>query len=327
MPSIAQDRNGNIAMEYSASSGSLNPGMRYTGRLATDTLNTMQAETNFFTGSGSQNGGLARWGDYSSITVDPVDDCTFWIANEYIPAYGSFNWRTRIGNFKFPSCTQGDFSLAVSPSSQSVAQGGTTTYTVTIAPTNGFNGAVQLSASGVPAGATATFSPNPATSTSTMTVTTSSTTPTGSSTITVTGISGSLSHTATTTLVVNTPPPWAASYNVVNTPTSWTPNQTQTYSVTITNTGNQTWTAGGSNPVHLGVRFANTGGGNGSGNIFYTDQRNTLPADLAPNASLTLSISVTAPANNTGTMVIEYQMVKEGLFWFSQFADVKVTVA
>jgi protocatechuate 3,4-dioxygenase beta subunit len=95
-----------------------------------------------------------------------------------------------------------DYSLSLTPSSQSVVQGSSTTYTVTVAPSSTFNGAVQLSAGGLPAGAGATFSPNPATSTSTMTVTTSPTTPTGSSTITVTGTNGSLSHSANTTLAV-----------------------------------------------------------------------------------------------------------------------------
>jgi hypothetical protein len=162
----------------------------------------MQSETNFFTGNGSQTSRLSRWGDYSSITVDPVDDCTFWIANEYIPAYGTFNWRTRIGNFKFASCIPPDFSLSISPSSQSVARGGSTTYTVTIAPNSTFSGAVQLSAGGLPTGAGATFNPNPATSASTMTVTTSTTTPISNSTVTATGTSGSLTHSATTTLTV-----------------------------------------------------------------------------------------------------------------------------
>src|SRR5450756_1645853 len=91
----------------------------------------------------------------------------------------------------------------------------------------------------------------------------------------------------------------------------------------ITNTGNQTWPAGGPNPVRLGVHFANAGGGFGS-NTWYTDQRFNLPADLAPGASVPLTITVTAPVN-LGALVLEYQMVKEGQFWFAQFADLNVT--
>jgi hypothetical protein len=122
---------------------------------------------------------------------------------------------------------------------------------------------------------------------------------------------------------VTVSPPWVAAYSVSGTPTSWSPGQSQTYSVTITNNGSQTWAAGGSNPVHLGVHFATAGGGFGAG--WYTDQRFSLPADLAPGASVTLSITVTAPAN-TGNLVLDYEMVKEQQFWFVQFADVSVTV-
>src|SRR5882724_1773994 len=105
MGSAAMDQQGNIAVGYSASSSSINPQIRYAGRLFTDPLNTLtQAETTLFAGAGSQTGTLNRWGDYSDLTVDPVDDCTFWYTNEYIPANGSFNWRTRIGSFKFPGC-------------------------------------------------------------------------------------------------------------------------------------------------------------------------------------------------------------------------------
>ena len=109
MGSIAQDHSGDIAMGYSVSSSSLHPGISYTGRLVTDTLNTMpQGETSLIVGGGSQTGSnLSRWGDYSSMTVDPADDCTFWYTNEYIPSNGAFNWKTRIGSFKFASCSSG----------------------------------------------------------------------------------------------------------------------------------------------------------------------------------------------------------------------------
>ncbi len=104
MGSIAMDKFGNIALGYSASSGSIFPGIRYTGRLATDPLGTMQTENIILAGGGSQTGTLHRWGDYSAMTVDPVDDCTFWYTTEYLKASGSFNWSTRIASFKFPGC-------------------------------------------------------------------------------------------------------------------------------------------------------------------------------------------------------------------------------
>jgi hypothetical protein len=55
-------------------------------------------------GTGSQTGDLTRWGAYSAMIVDPADDCTFWYTNEYLRGNGRFNWSTRIGSFRFPSC-------------------------------------------------------------------------------------------------------------------------------------------------------------------------------------------------------------------------------
>ncbi|HEY0431070.1 MAG TPA: hypothetical protein VGC61_04605 [Pyrinomonadaceae bacterium] len=103
--SAAMDQQGNLAIGYSASSASINPQIRYAGRLFTDPLNALtQGETTLFAGAGSQTGTLKRWGDYSDLTIDPVDDCTFWYTQEYIPSNGSNNWRTRIGSFKFTQC-------------------------------------------------------------------------------------------------------------------------------------------------------------------------------------------------------------------------------
>ena len=104
MGSIATDQAGNIGVGYSASSSSMHPAIRYTGRESTDPLNTLQAETTMFQGGGSEASGLSRWGDYSATRIDPSDDCTFWYTTEYIPANGTFNWHTRIGSFKFNSC-------------------------------------------------------------------------------------------------------------------------------------------------------------------------------------------------------------------------------
>src|SRR5437762_9258200 len=105
MGSIASDNQGNIALGFSASSSSINPQIRYAGRLASDPLNTLSGEQHLFDGTGSQTGTSNRWGDYSDMTVDPVDDCTFYYANEYYQTTSSFNWRTRIGYFRFTQCT------------------------------------------------------------------------------------------------------------------------------------------------------------------------------------------------------------------------------
>jgi hypothetical protein len=105
MGSIAMDQTGAMALGFSASSSSISPQIRYAGRLATDPLNTMgQGEATLFSGSGSQTGTSSRWGDYSDMTIDPSDDCTFWYTTEYYTVTTSFSWHTRVGSFKLPGC-------------------------------------------------------------------------------------------------------------------------------------------------------------------------------------------------------------------------------
>jgi len=106
MGSIAMDKAGGIALGFSASSSSIAPQIRYAGRLASDPLNTLgQGEATLFSGSGSQTGTSNRWGDYSDMTVDPGDDCTFWYTTEYYTVTTQFSWHTRIGSFQLPGCS------------------------------------------------------------------------------------------------------------------------------------------------------------------------------------------------------------------------------
>ena len=114
MPSVAQQSTyapdstfrwmGSIALGYSTSSATLHPGIRFATLLATDAPGTLSNETTILQGNGSQLNNLNRWGDYSTMAVDPVDDCTFWYTNEYLPANGTFNWSTRIASFKIAGC-------------------------------------------------------------------------------------------------------------------------------------------------------------------------------------------------------------------------------
>jgi hypothetical protein len=100
MGAIAMDRQGNMALGYNVSSSSIYPGLRYVGRLATDAAGTMpQGEYTVVNGSASN--GHSRYGDYSSMNVDPVDDCTFWFTGEWNNAS---QWSTRIAKFKFDQC-------------------------------------------------------------------------------------------------------------------------------------------------------------------------------------------------------------------------------
>jgi hypothetical protein len=106
MGSIASDNQGNIALGFSASSATIRPQIRYAGRLATDPLGILSGERHLFDGTGSQ-WDQERWGDYSDMTVDPVDDCTFYYTNEYYAKTGrGANWKTRIGYFNFAQCTE-----------------------------------------------------------------------------------------------------------------------------------------------------------------------------------------------------------------------------
>jgi len=164
MPSLAVDKDGNMAIGYSAAGATLFPAVRYAGRLASDPANTLgQGETSLVEGAASQCCNFSdgstnnRWGDYSAMTIDP-DGCTFWYTNEYYqspqPAtLAQDNWQTRIGSFKFSSCTtnsatlQGTVTSAATSngiSGATVSAGGFTTTT---------DGSGQYTLSSLPAGA------------------------------------------------------------------------------------------------------------------------------------------------------------------------------
>lgn len=246
MGSAAMDKTGGIAMGYSTSSSTSFPSIRYTGRAATDALGTMTAgEGTLASGGGSQTGTLTRWGDYASMSIDPSDDCTFWFTSEYLASSGTFNWHTRIGHFALPSCgatTANDFSIATTPSSGTAAQGASATTTVTTAVTSGTAQTVNLSASGLPTGATATFSPVSVTagSSSSLKISTSASTPAGSYPITVTGTSTSATRTTIYTLNVTAAGGTSAITNggfETGSLTGWTSSGARTGISTVGHTG------------------------------------------------------------------------------------------
>jgi hypothetical protein len=132
MGSIAMDKAGNIALGYSVSSSSMYPAVRYTGRVPADALGTMEAESSIIEGTGSQTRSLSRWGDYSAISVDPVDDCTFWYTNQYLKSSGTFNWSTRIVSFRFPSCGTPPATYSISGTITQSGGGALSGVTVTL---------------------------------------------------------------------------------------------------------------------------------------------------------------------------------------------------
>jgi hypothetical protein len=103
MGSMAMDKMGNMLIGYSKSSASMYPTIAFAGRFATDPLGTLQPESTLVSGTGAQTGNDYHWGDYTSMTVDPIDDCTLWYTNEYYKTSGTL-WATRIGAFKFNGC-------------------------------------------------------------------------------------------------------------------------------------------------------------------------------------------------------------------------------
>ncbi len=106
--SAAQDGVGNLAVGYNVASSSVKPSLRYSGRSSADPPGVFRAEQSLVEGTGVQTGFGFRWGEYSSMSVDPVDDCTFWMTGEYYTLesqqFSEFGWLTRIGTFRFPEC-------------------------------------------------------------------------------------------------------------------------------------------------------------------------------------------------------------------------------
>jgi len=108
MGSAAMDKEGNVALGMSASSDAKDPSVWYTGRLASDPLGKMEQPTVAAKGTAIESGDSQRWGDYSSMSIDPADDCTFWYSQMYYnKKHGgnvSGDWDTRVVAFKFDNC-------------------------------------------------------------------------------------------------------------------------------------------------------------------------------------------------------------------------------
>jgi centrosomal CEP192-like protein/ASPM-SPD-2-Hydin domain-containing protein len=134
MPSIAQDSSGNAAVGYSVSSASVHPGINAAWWNLTNL--TAPVEFSILTGTADEEN-TYHWGDYSSMTVDPVNGCTFWYVNEYFPQNETgtqITWHTRIANFSLPGCG----GVSVSPTSLTFASQavGTTSAAQAVTLTN-----------------------------------------------------------------------------------------------------------------------------------------------------------------------------------------------
>jgi hypothetical protein len=204
-PSLAVDQNGNVALAYAYSSTGEYPGIAYT---ALSSSGPLGSETVLKAGEATLIS--TRYGDYAGTALDPYDDLTIWHVEEYAKLLsGAGEWGTWISAIQIAGATsEPDFSISAAPASPpAVLPGATQTYTVTVNALNGFSGTVNLAVSGLPAGATGSFSPasvsvgaTPATAT--LTVTTTSATTGGNYTLTITGTAGSIVHASTVTLAV-----------------------------------------------------------------------------------------------------------------------------
>jgi hypothetical protein len=106
MGSIAMNGNGDIALGYSVSDKNTYPSIRYVTRCASDPLGTLPGgEVEIIAGTGTQTQ-ANRWGDYSSMSVDPSDDSTFWYTQEYYENTNSFDFKTRIAAIPAPNCVE-----------------------------------------------------------------------------------------------------------------------------------------------------------------------------------------------------------------------------
>ena len=120
-------------------------------------------------------------------------------------------------------------------------------------------------------------------------------------------------------------PVWSASYDLTGVPATWTKGQSQSVTLTVTNSGNQTWPSGGSYRVDLDVHFTTQTGGSANQAKWLTSQAYSVPGDVLPGHNETLTVTVVAPAG-AGPMFLEAEMVKEHQLWFAQAGSVPVTV-
>jgi hypothetical protein len=305
MPAIAMDHNQDIAVGFSRSGTAAGqyPSLVYAGRVPGDAAGTLEAEVTLKTGLGSQTGGGDRWGDYTSLTIDPTDDCTFWFSEEYQKQTGGFDWSTAVGTFIFPGCgtSTPDFSLSASPNTVTVTQGSSGTSTITVNPIDGFTGSVTLSASGLPSGVTAGFGTNPTTTTSLLTLTASATATTGTSTVTIQGVSGSLTHTTTVSLTVN---PTGGSGAVTLSPTSETwgavviGKTAPGKNITLTNSGTGTLSIGS---IAVSGDFALVTSSKPCGATLAAGKNCKIEVNYTPTATGTRTgaVTITDSANNS----------------------------
>ncbi len=233
----------------------------------------------------AQSGSLTVTGPPNGNIAPPGYYMLFLLNSSGVPSVATFVQMV-------PVVAQPDFSVAATPSSRTIPPGTGTSYSASVTPSNGFSGNVTFSVSGLPSGATATFSPSSVTGSgsSTLSVNTSSSTPAGSYTLTISATSGSLTHTAQVTLVV-------ADFSISASPSSQTVNRGSktTFTVSVTAMG----------PFSAAVSFTVSGLPTRTSSSF-------SPTSIAGSGNTTLTIS-TKPRTATGTYPLTIKATGGGL--------------
>lgn len=301
---------------YDRANASLTPVIGAVSRTHADPLSTMGSELLIGSSVAADTdlscnapyGPPCRWGDYSGASPDPNAAGVVWGSNQLNGPtfFGYPQWATR--NFAVAATVVPDFSLGLVPSGRVVTLPGSTTYTVTITGQGGFSGSVSLSASGLPAGTSAAFSPNPATTTSMLTLTTTSSTPAGTSLFTVTGVNGSLTHAASSTLVVSAPSTYASTIMADGPNAYWRLGETSgSTMVDSTSNANNGAYAGG---VTLNAPGAITGDANGAVRLDGSTAYGRAPSSAS--LGLTGAVSVETWVNWTATPTTTQDLVNKG---------------
>jgi hypothetical protein len=303
MGSIAEDMNGNIGIAYSLSSALVSPSIVYSGRAAgsSDPAGTLGSEVTLLTGSGSETG-ASRWGDYTSLSLDPADDCTFWYTNEYFNGSSNYSWRTRIASFRFSDCGTASkltSSTTLESSLNPSNVGDPVTFTATV--TAGATGSVEFFD-----GTTSLGLPQAPNGSSQASVTTSSLTAGAHSITAVYGgdstYNGSTSAVLTQTVNSTTP---TGSFTLSSDPPSQNVPRSGQTSVTITVTPSNGFSsavalsASGVPPQSAATFSTNpVTGGSGTSTLTITIGRNT------PKKSYTVTITGTGDGVTVSTSVI-----------------------
>ena len=331
MSSVAMDQAGNLAVGYSKSSSSVFPSIAFAGRLSTDPSSTLQSETNVISGTGSQSGGLSRWGDYSAMQLDPVDDCTFWYTQEYMKTNGSFNWNTRIANFKFATCgapvtltptslTFGNQALGTTSSAQVVTLTNNQSSTLTSISISTSGDFAQTSNCGTSLAANSsctinvTFTPTQ-TGTRTGTLTVNDSAGTQTSSLTGTGV-GNASLTPSTFNFGNvgvgsssSPQPFTLTNGGTSSLTSIVISFTGTNPGDFSQTNNCGTTLAANSSCTINVKFTPAGFGARSATLAVTDSAGTQTSSLTGTGTdiTAPTTQITTPANGatvSGTVTV-----------------------